>query len=372
MKARLENPFLVSGYVSPEYFCDRLAETDRLIDAFRNGRNVTLLAPRRMGKTGLIRNAFYRLEKEGKWKTVYVDIFSTQNQADFTRLFASAVIGSMDSSVDKALSAATRFFKQFRPVVTIDSMTGTPSYSFGLESGSTEATLKECFAYLARRARRCVVAIDEFQQVAAYPEKGTEALLRSFIQFMPETRFVFSGSKRHMMADMFSSPNRPFYNSTQIFPLEQIPSDSYYDFASRHMKAGGVKLSREVFDGIYAMFDGVTWYVQEVLNRLYGLRSANGEDVVRAIDGIIAESTYNFGNVVESLPPGSVRLLRAIAKEGGVREINAGAFISRHGLKATSSVNVSLAKLRDAGLVEKTERGYVVEDRFFGMWLANH
>lgn len=370
MNRKLENPFLVAGYVSPEYFCDRESETERLVEAFRNGRNVTLLAPRRMGKTGLVRNAFHRLEKEGKWKTVYVDVFSTQCQADFTRLFASAVIGSMDSSVDKALSAATRFFKQFRPVVSVDSVTGSPSYSFGLDAGGSEASLKECFDYLAKRARRCVVAIDEFQQVATYPEKGTEALLRSFIQFMPETRFVFSGSKRHMMADMFSSPNRPFYNSTQIFPLGPISPDSYYKFALRHMKAGGIALSRKVFDGIYSMFDGVTWYVQEVLNRLYGLRSATDDDVKRTVEGIIAESVYNFGNVVESLPPGSVRLMRAIAREGAVKEINAGAFIAKHGLKATSSVNVSLAKLRDAGLVEKTERGYIVEDRFFGMWLA--
>lgn len=370
MKRKLDNPFLVSGYVSPEYFCDREAETEKLVDAIRNGRNVTLLAPRRMGKTGLIKNAFHRLAPGGDWKTIYVDIFSSQNQADFTRLFASAVIGSMDSSIDKALSAATRFFKSFRPVVSVDSATGSPSYSFGLDVGNSEATLKECFDYLARHARRCVVAIDEFQQVAAYPEKGTEALLRSFIQFLPETRFVFSGSKRHMMADMFSLPSRPFYNSTQIFPLGPIQPGSYYAFAARHMKSGGVVLSRKVFDDIYSMFDGVTWYVQEVLNRLYGFRSADDGDVVRAVEGIISESIYNFGNVVESLPSGSVRLLRAIAREGAVKEINSGTFIAKHGLKATSSVNVSLSKLRDAGLVEKNERGYIVEDRFFGMWLA--
>ena len=55
----VENPFIISGYVSPEYFCDRKEETERLIDAMVNGRNVTMIAPRRMGKTGLIKNAFY-------------------------------------------------------------------------------------------------------------------------------------------------------------------------------------------------------------------------------------------------------------------------------------------------------------------------
>ena len=370
MKRKLENPFLVSGYVSPEYFCDREEETSRLVSAFRNGRNVTLFAPRRMGKTGLIKNAFHRLEAGGEWKTVYVDVFSTQNQADFTRLFASAVIGSMDFSVDKALKAATRFFTHFRPTVSVDPLTGSQSYSFGLDAGHVEATLKECFDYLASREQQCVVAIDEFQQVATYPEKGTEALLRSFIQFMPNTRFVFAGSKRHMMADMFSLPSRPFYNSTQSFPLGPIRPESYFAFAARHMKFGGVAFPRETFDRIYGMFDGITWYIQEVLNRLYAFKSAELDDVARAVAGIVSENEYNFGNIVESLPPGSVRLLRAIAKEGVVKGVNAGAFIARHGLTATSSVNVSLKKLLDSGFVERTEKGYVVEDRFFGMWLA--
>lgn len=370
MNRKLENPFLVSGYVSPEYFCDREEETSRLVSAFRNGRNVTLFAPRRMGKTGLIKNAFHLMESGGEWKTVYVDVFSTQSQADFTRLFASAVIGSMDSSVDKALKAATRFFTHFRPTVSVDPVTGSQSYSFGLDAGHVEATLKESFDYLASREQQCVVAIDEFQQVATYPEKGTEALLRSFIQFMPNTRFVFAGSKRHMMSEMFSLPTRPFYNSTQSFPLGPIPPDSYFAFAVRHMKSGGIALARETFDRIYGMFDGITWYIQEVLNRLYAFRSAGPEDVSRAVAGIISESEYSFGNLVESLPPGSVRLLRAIAREGTVKGVNAGAFIAKHGLKATSSVNVSLKKLLDSGFVEKTEKGYVVEDRFFGMWLA--
>lgn len=140
MKRKLENPFLVSGYMSPEYFCDRKEETARLVSAFRNGRNIMLFAPRRMGKTGLVKNAFHRMEAKGEWKTIYVDAFSTQNQADFTRLFASAVIGSMDSSVDKALKAATRFFTHFRPTVSVDPATGTQSYSFGLDAGRVEAT----------------------------------------------------------------------------------------------------------------------------------------------------------------------------------------------------------------------------------------
>ncbi len=57
------NLFLLSGYHSPDYFCDREEETEKLVSALRNGRNVTLVSPRRMGKTGLIRHAFHRMEQ---------------------------------------------------------------------------------------------------------------------------------------------------------------------------------------------------------------------------------------------------------------------------------------------------------------------
>lgn len=53
-----QNPFLIAGYHSPEYFCDRETETKTIINALENNRNLTLIAPRRMGKTGLIKNVF--------------------------------------------------------------------------------------------------------------------------------------------------------------------------------------------------------------------------------------------------------------------------------------------------------------------------
>ena len=132
-KTAIDNPFVLCGYDSPEYFCDRVQETKDLIDAVENGRNVTLLAPRRMGKTGLVQNAFWELRRRGGWKTAYVDVFAAQNLADFARRLGAAVIGTMDTSFEKALKAATRFFRSFRPVVSVDPVTGAQSYSFTLD-----------------------------------------------------------------------------------------------------------------------------------------------------------------------------------------------------------------------------------------------
>ena len=179
------NPFLISGYHSPEFFCDRNEETATILDALYNGRNLTLISPRRMGKTGLIRHTFYQLnEKQPDIVTLYMDIYSTQSLGDFVRLFANTILGKLDSVPQKALSRIGLFIKSCRPVITFDEYTGIPKVTIDVAPTEEENTLKEVFDYLASSDKKCYIAIDEFQQITEYPEKGIEALLRSYIQFL--------------------------------------------------------------------------------------------------------------------------------------------------------------------------------------------
>ena len=211
------NPFLIAGYHSPDYFCDRETETTTMLDALHNGRNVTLIASRRIGKTGLIRHAFYRLkEQHPDIVTIYIDIYSTQSIGDFVRLFANTVLGKLDTAPQKALSRIGRFIRSCRSVFTFDELTGVPKVSIDMAPQEEESTLKEIFNYLGSSEKRCYIAIDEFQQIAECPEKGIEALLRSYIQFLPNVNFIFAGSKQHLMQEMFFSSKRPFYQSTQL------------------------------------------------------------------------------------------------------------------------------------------------------------
>lgn len=367
------NPFLISGYYSPEYFCDRERETQTITDALYNGRNITLIAPRRMGKTGLVKHVFHKLkEQQADIVTLYMDIYSTQNLGDFVRLFANTVLGQLDSAPQKALSRVAQFIKSCRPVFTFDELTGVPKATIELAPAAEEATLKEIFDYLKSSDKRCYIAIDEFQQITDYPEKGVEALLRSYIQFIPNVNFIFAGSKQHVMQEMFLSAKKPFYQSTQTLSIDRIERSAYYDFAAGFFTSQHRELTQEMFDAIYDRFDGHTWYIQSVLNRLYGYSAAIDERLVAyAVAEIVAESTYAYENLLNAYPSGSVRLLKAIASEGCVKEVSSGDFISKHKLKAASSVSSALKKLVDSELVYKTAEGYIVYDRFMGEWLRN-
>ncbi|MEG1738168.1 MAG: ATP-binding protein [Odoribacter sp.] len=365
------NPFLITGYYSPEFFCDRTLETEAMINALHNGRNITLIAPRRMGKTGLIKNVFYKLhQQQPDIVTLYMDIYSTQNLGDFIRLLASTVLGKLDSAPQKALSRVSQFLKSCRPAFTFDELTGTPKVTIDITPSSEEKTLKEIFDYLQASDKRCYIAIDEFQQVAEYPEKGMEALLRSYIQFIPNINFVFAGSKQHVMQEMFLSAKRPFYQSTQTLSIDRIDKTEYYLFSAEFFKQQGRELNESTFNYLYDKFNGHTWYIQIVLNRLYGYKQIDIQLVNYAIEEVVTESTYTYENLLTAYTATSVKLLKAVAKAKCVKEINSGEFIAEYRLKAASSVNSALKKLINNELIYKSADGYIVYDRFMAIWLS--
>jgi hypothetical protein len=371
-KNRPYNPFLVTGYYSPEYFCDRTVETTKIISALKNGRNISLMSPRRFGKTGLIHHVFHNIiQKEKMAVCIYLDIYSTQNLNDFVKIFAESVLGKVDGNLEKAMKRFASFFRSFRPTLSYDAISGQPELSVKIEQEFTDKSLQEVFSYLQQSDKTCYIAIDEFQQIAEYPEKGTEALLRSYIQFLPKVHFIFAGSRQHLMNEIFLSAKRPFYQSTQTMSLDVIEKDSYCRFAYGHFKKNNFILSAECFDYIYTKFEGHTWYVQSVLNRLYEYRKEIDKlDLVYyAIQELLEENTYSYQELLNAYTAIQVNLLRAIAKEKVVVQVTSGDFISKYGLKNSSSVSRILKKLLETELIYKLEAGYIVYDRFLGLWL---
>ena len=369
----MNNPFLIVGYQGPEYFCDREKETEVILSALHNGRNITLVSPRRMGKTGLIKNVFYTLqEKEKNAKCFYLDIFSTQNLREFVALLGREILGKLDSLSQSTLKTLLSFFKSCRPVITMDELSGIPSVSLDIVPSKEEETLKEIFDYLRQSGRECYLAIDEFQQIMEYPEKGVEGLLRSYIQFLPNVHFIFSGSKKHLMEYIFFSIKRPFYQSTPKLFLDKISKEVYFSFAHSFFEKEGKELPEEIFDKVYTWVDGHTWYVQYLLNRLFALpeKTLSPELLDSLMMEILQEEEYTYQTYFQLLTFNQTQLLKAIAKEGIVREVNAAAFIKKYDLKAVSSVNTSLRILIDKEFILRQPDGYIVYDRFMSIWLS--
>ena len=370
--SRLANPFVYQGYESPEYFCDREAETQALLSHLKNGRNVTLMSPRRIGKTGLIKNTFYRLQEEAADAAcLYLDIFATKSLRDFVEQFGAVVINELVRKNASFIEKAVSFFSSLRPVFSVDPLTGEPSVSISVEPTQEDVTVRSIFNYLNESGREVYVAIDEFQQIAEYPEKGTEALLRSYIQFAQHVHFIFAGSKHHLMAEMFGSPKHPFYQSTEMMSLKPLDRDVYYAFSQNFFKEKGGDLQKEAFERIYQQFDGHTWYVQCLLNRLYEreLRVDSIDQVNAALLSVLEGRAPQYEGLTQFFTENQMQLLKAIAKETIVAQPTSGKFLKDHKLSGASSVKAALKVLEDKELVYRKPAGYIVYDRFMDLWL---
>lgn len=376
MKKRnqVNNPFSVTSYMGKEYFCDRENETRQLHDALSNGRNITLISPRKVGKTGIIHHLFASIpEKEAA--CFYVDIYKTQNLADFTKTFAEAIL------TRQITPFSTRIWKKFsqtfaaiRPTFSMDPMTGMPQCRVDIQPQNEEATLRQLFDYLEAASLPCYVAFDEFQVVADYSDCQMEAVLRSYIQHLNNTHFIFAGSKKHTMVQLFSSANRPFYQSTQMMTVTEIDEEKYAQFAQTHLEKHGQTFSDDAFHLLYSLVHGHTWYVQSLLNRLYqdGTPIITPDNVKQVLHTILLENESAYQVYCQLITQRQLNVLRAIAAEDGVKEVTNTQFLQKYRLGSASTVRSAVLALTDKELLLEDNGNYCVYDRFFSHWLANY
>lgn len=367
----LNNPFVVYGYKGATYFCDRENETEKIIKGLSNERNITLIAPRRIGKTGLIHHVFANIkEHQPDICCIYFDILATKTLEQFIQLMARNVLGRLDTPSQTAFRKVQDFFSAFRPTMTFDANSGMPTFSLDIIQNQKEQSLQRIFEYLKQSNKRCYIAIDEFQQITKYPDVDTEALLRSFIQFVPNVYFIFAGSKQHMMSDIFLSPERPLYQGAQIINICEIDEHVYFNFAKTLFQKKRQQLPEPVFHYLYNKVDGQTWYIQTTLNRVYSNHpeTITEHDIDLAIQELIDEQEVAFENYYSSLTTNQAAILLAIAHEQHVKSPMSQSFISKYNLPALSSIKTALESLSDSQFIYHHD-GYIVYDRFFGMWL---
>ena len=368
----LNNPFVIYGYKGAKYFCDREKETDKIIKGLANERNIALIAPRRIGKTGLIYHVFSQIKaQQPDICCIYIDILATKTLEQFIQLLARNILGRLDTPTQAAFKKVQSFFSAFRPTMTIDATSGMPSFSLDISKNEEEHSLQRIFEYLKQSEKRCYIAIDEFQQITKYTGTDTEALLRSFIQFVPNVYFIFAGSQQHMMSDIFLSPERPLYQGAQVVAIKEIDKGPYYQFADSFFKKRGHSLPEEAFQYLYDKVDGQTWYVQAILNRIYSnsTEEISNQEIDEAIQELIDEEEVAFENYYSSLTINQAALLTAIACEQQVKYPMSQVFMAKYSLPALSSVKLALESLSDSQFIYQYKGCFIVYDRFFGMWL---
>ena len=373
MNINIINPFITTGYAGAAYFCDREQETADITRMLVNGNNVALISPRRYGKTNLIRHCFAQPEIAEKYYTFVIDIYSTKSVADLVHRLGLSILEALKPLGRKAWEKFITVLSSVRSGISYD-ISGNPSWMMSIGDITTPTTtLEEIFFYLEHADKPCIVAIDEFQQITHYGDERIEATLRTHVQQCTNTHFIFSGSQRHLMGQMFTSPARPFYQSVSIYNLPLLPEDKYVEFCVRLFEEYGKHLSQDVPHALYERFGGVTYYMQRVMNELFSRTLTDGictsENIEEAIHYIILTSASTYEDLMYQLPEKQSLVLRAIAKEGKAQNLTSGKFIKRHGLLSASSVKSAVPALLDKGLITSDKGVYQVYDKFLEIWL---
>ena len=365
--AKTTNPFIVTGKIEPEYFCDR-------VKSVTNGNNMVIISPRRMGKTGLIQFCYDKPEIADEYYTFFIDILHTSSLREFTYLLGRAIYETLLPRSRKMASLFILTIKSISGKFGFDPITGMPTFNVELgDIDRPEYTLDEIFQYLAHADKPCIVAIDEFQQIAKYPEKNIEAQLRTHIQKLRNCNFIFAGSERHMMQEMFTSAARPFYHSADMLELKAIVPEIYIPFIAGHFKKRNRRIASDDIERVYNLFKGHTYYVQKAFNEAFA-DTPEGEEctletIRAAIDNMVASNDTIFREILSNIPEKQKELLYAIAKEGEAERITSAAFIKRHSLASASSVQSAMKKLLEKDIITEINKVFSVTDKLFAMWM---
>lgn len=371
----MDNPFVTKGYAGPEYFCDRIEETKQLVELTTNDNNMALISPRRVGKTDLIHHCFNQQEIKNKYYTFHIDIYATNSIRDFVNIFGQAILNGLKPRGRKVWEGFLNVLRSIRSQITFD-INNVPVWSLGLgDIENPTVTLDEIFNYLGNADKPCMVAIDEFQQIMRYPDaSNVEAMLRTYIQRCVNATFIFAGSKRHLMGEIFTSPSRPFYQSVLIMNLKPISIEKYEEFARIQFEKNNKFIDNGVVADIYRRFDAVTSCIQRVLNVLY-LKTPTGQhcsiDMVEgAIEYILDMFSETYADLLDKIPEKQREVFIAIAREVKAKNISSKAFVKKYHLQTVSVVTAAVRALLDKDFITLDKGTYTVYDPFFALWIT--
>ena len=362
----MENPFSHSGVVTGEAFCNRKRELKELIYHVSHSQNVLLYSHRRMGKTSLVHRLIQHLDKQRpKIKSIYIDLYGTIDEKDFIEAVFSG-LPQIETRLDKLL----KLVSGLKLSGSVDPMTGQPSVSVSVEQPDKHNYLDKAMDTLAAYSARqkLLVVFDEFQEIAGYAEQGFEKRLRSHVQRHANIAYIFSGSQKHLLSQMFNTTDRAFYHMATSYPLDRIELHHYADWAQTLFARKKITLDDGIVNDIVARCEHQPMYIQQFLFELWRQEDIRPE-VIDAIEfKILARRENEFVILWDSLTSNQRKALRMIAVMGGQGIYSADA-LHRFGFKSGSLLKRALTSLSAREIVTKNKTHHI-HDAMLKKWVV--
>jgi AAA+ ATPase superfamily predicted ATPase len=370
----MPNPFKYGIVVSGNDFADREKELKELVGKLKENVRIFLVAPRRYGKTSLIKNALERIEKKGLL-TAYVDLYWATSSKEFLEFYVSSLLRGSKSITRRAVSIVRDFLPRLRPRLSFD-QEGRVEFTLDISRHPPVEAEEEVFNLPERIAKsqgkRFVVVLDEFQEIFRLGGEELERQIRAAIQHHSNVSYLFAGSKSHMLIDMVSDGSRPFYQMGTLMTLDKIPEEEFLSFIESKFIQSGKKISSSALNRILRESDNVPHYVQLLSFNLW-----DHFQRVSYIEEVHVEETLHitlrgqepaYLTLWERLTHHQRLTAKAVAAQKG-RLMTAKDTIRHFDLESASNVSKSLKSLISKGVIRIEEGAYVFEDVFFGRWI---
>jgi hypothetical protein len=373
----MENPFVYGEVVPASAFVDREDELDRLVADLTDRQKVFLISPRRYGKSSLIRRALASIARGGAL-TVEVTVSSFSSYVAFLEGYARALV-SAETKWDRARAWLREAIRSTTPRVAADPRLG-PQVSFPAVRTERDVSrlAEEVFALPARlaeaRGRKLVVALDEFQAIAAFNGGSVEHAMRAAVQHQRSVGYVFAGSEPSLMERMLA-PKRPFYKAGPVMRLDRIPADLFADFIDARFAKSGFKPDAGLGAAVVDLAGNLPYDVQRLAHETWdevragGRRRATLDDLHQALHRLLTEQQTMFEALWQRLTLAQRAVLRAVVVEEGKGLLSADVR-QRHRLGGASTVQASLAALVRDDVVARDGSRYNVVDSLLREWIA--
>jgi hypothetical protein len=371
----VKNPFVFDKFAVDASFCGRTKEIATLIQRCESSSNSLIYGRRRYGKSSLIHQTFKQLNTKN-YVCVYVDLFDANDEYDVAKLIYAACAKAL-SVYSKTRQGVKNFFKKIALETEIG-IDGGVSFIPKLTDLEFEDYLSDALnsleAYAQKSDKRVVIALDEFQQIALF-NKSLDATLRKHVQAKHDFVWMFSGSKRHLLSQLFFDQSNPLYRQAEGIEIKGIEEAEFYEFAKANLP---LPLSQDCFAAIYQLADGESKLIQQICNKLfYGaetlqLKAIDIESVRTVVNEILDQEDGIYRMIDGNLSPNQRKTLRHIvrfqgeelAKNDRLRSTNI----------AKSSLMSALKSLYDGVkgqgyIIDKDYDTYFIPDRAFELWL---
>lgn len=366
------NPFYYGGTIKEKYFCNRVTELKVLKDDMYSGMNCLIYAPRRFGKTSLVLKALNELEKKENVKYVFLDLMYISTVDEFINAYFNLLAKSLEDSTDKVVN----FFKsvlKIRPNINVNfDVSGTPNFSLAISPDDTNKTLEDVLnipIHFTKNGQKIIIVFDEFQEIL---NLDIEAKFRSIIQqHSNEISYIFMGSKKSLLHNMFLDKSRPFYKSVKHFKIEEIGNDDWRNFIVKKFENSNKKINATVIDKILQITKGFPYYTQQFCYEIWNLTNDIADETLfsKVLKIILEREEDLFSIELENLTPNQKKALKIVVEKNG-ENLYDEQYLAKFKIKS-GSYQTALKGLLQKDILDKNAKKYYFQDPLFEYWVKS-